>query len=113
MKERRRFIRADTRFNVEYFLGGKSSSSQASGARNISQGGVCLMFNERIDKDTEIGLKFYLPEFRSPVSCRGRVIWQNEVTENNRKFYQTGIEFTEIEEADKEKISKYIYVLLK
>lgn len=112
MGEKRKFIRLNKKFKIEYHLHKKKTSSLISVSENIGQGGICLILNEQIEKNTEIELRFYLPEFKELIACEGRVVWQNEVAKDDKKYYYTGVEFIDIEEQDKLKISRYIYVLL-
>ncbi len=112
MSGKRRFVRLDTDFNVEYRLDSKKKSALKIVLKNIGQGGICFILDEPVEKDTGIDIRFFLPEFGELVECRGRVAWQHGYTIKNKKIYHTGIEFTDIKDQDKEKLSRYIYAQL-
>ncbi len=104
-KERRKFSRV--RISVE--VGGKHIDSPLIKVRSldISLGGIHLLLPEKLPKDTVMELEINLP--LPPVITRGKVVWIKETETKKGKFFQTGIEFTEIKQADKARIEAFIH----
>jgi len=73
---------------------------------DISKGGIRLLLPED-PKDKVIQLTIYLPNYR-PISAKGQAVWIKERQTEEEKFFETGIEFTQLEQSDKAAIETFI-----
>lgn len=106
--ERRRFIRIETPIGVSYVSQGSSTIRNIT-AKNISADGFRF---ETHDKDLVesgiIEMKISLPETANPVHAKGRVAWKKKISLEDRAPFDVGIEFTEIEEDNKNTFLKFL-----
>ena len=115
MQERRQFVRLDASVEVEHQVV-KEPAAQISKSRNIGGGGIRLIIFERLQPNSEIKLKIKLPDNQPPINITGRVAWQEPFsisTEGEREHYDTGVEFTQINPADRARIEKFVFKYLK
>ena len=106
-KERRKHLRADFPCKI---LVGSPVRLLASHTSNISEGGLGVFLEEKLAKYTIVGLELYVEKGR-PLKCKGRVIWINEAVnplEREAVMYETGIEFTDIGDYDREYIGRLV-----
>jgi len=112
-KERRRYPRLNLNIQVEYSVirGDEAAKTQS---KNISAGGICLILYEDIQPDSILELKFYLPRDADPIKAIGRVVWRSEivVADDKRTRFDAGIEFLEISDTDRTKITQHVFSLL-
>lgn len=116
MPERRRFIRLDARVKVEYRVVESEQTKINSFTKNVSQGGICLFLNISLTKGTLLDLKLYLPEEKEPIQTVGKIVWIElfEVGDKTSKEqYEAGIEFMNINDADRVKIGRYVFGVLR
>ena len=112
MEERRRFVRLSTSVKVEYAVIGKYSEGVSSATKNISLGGICLFLDNIVDKGTILELKIFVLKEVNPIKAMGKVVWIEEFVlgeADKRKHIEAGIEFTQIPDADRERLSQYIF----
>lgn len=112
MEERRRFVRLNTSVKVEYSVIGKDEEEMNSSTKNISLGGICLFLDNLVERGTVLGLKIFILQEIAPIQARGRIVWIEEFAvgqEDRAKHIEAGIEFVEITDADRERLSKYIF----
>ncbi len=104
-EERRRFPRV--RISVE--VGGKHSDGPLTKVNSfdISVGGIRLFLPRKLPKGKVIELEINLP-FQA-VIARGQVVWTKETETEEGKFFQTGIQFTEMNPTDKARIEAFIH----
>ncbi len=107
--ERRRYPRLKAAV-IEYYLLNGTATEEPSFTRDIGAGGISIIINEEVAVETLLGLKIFLPNQNYPVKAKGRVAWVTESSLKlpNTKHYDVGIEFIEINELDKQKISQYV-----
>jgi len=107
-EERRRFPRV--RISVE--VQGKHSDRSLIKASSfdISEAGIRLFLSEELPKGKVMELEINLPF--PPVIARGEVMWTKEVETKEGKFFQTGIDFTEMKPADKAKIEAFVHNIM-
>ena len=109
--ERRRFPRLITSADVEYtILEKKALQEKDTVSKNISAGGICLIVYEKIELGSLLDLKIRLEDINYVALVKGRVVWSSYFTfdADKKARYDLGIEFIEINESDRQKISKYI-----
>ena len=121
IEEKRRYLRLNVQLEIEYVL---SDSSQVYKAvtKDISALGVRFATNEELKEDTDLELTLKLPNVQNPVHATGRIIWvKRPVPEDNIPpnpnywplfHYEVGIEFSKIEEDNKNTFLKYLCDLI-
>ena len=110
-QERRRFPRAV--FPCKIIL---SSPIRlfSSHTENISEGGVRVLLENKLELFTTVGLEIFLEKER-PIKCKGRVVWVIEKVNPLKReclMFDTGIEFSEISNQDREYIRNLITTIL-
>lgn len=108
MPERRKVARWSTNNQVNYRRLGEDRE-HACMSQDINAQGIRLNLAEELPANTALDLQIQLAEGLGPVFARGRVVWQSPDSNSSGQFYNTGIYFDSIKEADKEEIYKYAY----
>ncbi len=114
--ERRKFPRLNLSVDIEYSVIGKESYLKGEGStKNISSGGICVIVYEKIDIGDILSLVINLPAGERPIQTEGRVVWIGDfiLSEEKISSWDAGIEFTGISEDDSQRLSKYVFTLIK
>jgi c-di-GMP-binding flagellar brake protein YcgR len=113
--ERRRYPRLDASVAIEYSIIGRAPLKETAFTKNIGAGGICLIVYEKIEVNTILSLKINLCDNSDIIEIKGNVVWLSEFSldPDKKKRWDIGIEFTEINEEDRKRISKYLFRLLK
>jgi len=109
---RRRFIRLNYPFTIHIYLPGKPAISTYT--EDISEGGVKVTIKEDISQVAAAKLEIYLRA--EPVVCEGKVQWVKERVSRyleGVKLYDTGIEFSQVNPADRKIIKGQVEEVLK
>jgi len=109
--ERRRFPRLDTSVDIEYGIFKKESLQEGKAVtKNISAGGICLIVYEKIEIGTILDIRSNLKDINYIIKARGKIVWSSNFTvmPGNIARYDLGIEFVEIKEDDRQKLSQYV-----
>ena len=80
---------------------------------NISSGGVRLVLEQKIEINTPIDLEIEIG--KKTVKTKGRVVWVLDVKapkSDQSNLYDTGVEFTQLSQADRDFLSKLIEDLM-
>ncbi len=89
-----------------------SASVMKTKTENLGAGGVCVILDKGLDKLSTVHLQIMLTDDANPVKCDGRIVWlvctKQPGLNATRVEYDTGIEFTNLEESDRERISRFI-----
>lgn len=111
-KERRKYNRYEELLKVT-LCPSKYLFEHDALSHDISEGGICLFTNYKIEIGQTIKLKIYLPELKKPVLTLGQITRRNET--NDAKFsYLLGIQFIKISSEDHSKITAHLrYYVLK
>ncbi len=83
---------------------------------NIGIGGICVTLNRPLRIFSLVDLEIDLLDLGDHLQCCGKVVWTiQRKAEEKRKplFYDTGIEFLQIEGADRQRLDNVIRRLLK
>ena len=114
--ERRRFPRLNISANVEYAILDKLPLAEKKTlTKNISAGGICLIVYEKIELGTVLDLKIQLEDINYTIKTKGRAVWSSyfTLTSDSRPRYDLGIEFIDIEQSDRQKLSQHILTLIR
>ncbi|MCM8773709.1 MAG: PilZ domain-containing protein [Candidatus Omnitrophica bacterium] len=108
-KERRKYPRLNTCAEIEYRVS-KEDTFMKTVTKNIGAGGVCIISEERIGKDTILFLKMNLSPRKKFIQAKGRVVWSSEFYSSSLEkiVYNLGIEFIEISDEDRQRIYDYV-----
>ena len=106
--------RSHTRFNkdleVEYSVE-KKPHLKISRTLNLSKGGMKLLLDEKLPKNTILYLKLSLPEKRQIIEIDAEVIWTNDTDEkdlSDKRFFHSGLKFIAIKEPSGTHFFQYI-----
>jgi len=110
--ERRRYIRLQIPVNMTY-VAPESNKICSTVAKNISADGLRF---ETVDKDVKPGgvleLKLSISGVSSPVHAKAKVIWKKKLSLEDAAPFNVGLEFTEIEDDNKNTFLKFLCDLL-
>ena len=110
--ERRRYIRLQTPINIAYILPG-SGRIYNTVAKNISADGLRLETMDKAIKESDIiELKLDMPGAANPVHAKSRVIWKSRISLEDGAPFDMGLEFSEIEEDNKNTFLKFLCDLI-
>jgi len=79
-------------------------------SKDISSEGICFKTQKQIKADSMIYLKLSLPDSnKEEISANGIVRWQREIViSNGAKYYETGLEFAQIEKGARQRIVEFV-----
>jgi c-di-GMP-binding flagellar brake protein YcgR len=108
--ERRKFPRLNIGIDVKYSVAKPDSEQSEISMKNISAAGICITVDEDLRLSTVLSLQVFMPGNDAPIYTKGRVVWKSEfrIGYGSKPRYDIGIEFLDIDEEDREKISQYV-----
>jgi Tfp pilus assembly protein PilZ len=74
-------------------------------AKDISQGGICLVTEEPLTKGKIFSLSFNLPGQDRSLNCFGKVMWSRPASSN---LHENGISFWDIDSKIQKLITEYL-----
>ncbi len=105
--ERRKFIRLEIPVEVLYTYDGTNHLYQSS-SKNISAEGIRFTSVTMPPKNVGVKLEIKLAHSPNPIHTRGKIIWAKRTSLEDGAPYDVGIEFTEIEEDNKNTFLKFL-----
>lgn len=110
--ERRRYIRLLSPISVAYTVP-ETGSVHSTSYKNVSADGLRIETTDRELKESGmVELKLSIVGAPNPVHARGRVIWKKKMSLEDNAPFDCGIEFTEIEEDNKNTFLKFLCDLI-
>ncbi|MBU0634514.1 MAG: PilZ domain-containing protein [Candidatus Omnitrophica bacterium] len=105
--ERRKYPRVNA--FITYSVVEKNSLEKSTNSKNISAGGIAFFSKEKLETNTILSLNISLPD-RSDFMAKGKVVWEDhvKVADDSNMYYELGIKFIDINDDDRQKISKYV-----
>lgn len=104
--ERREFVRCDLKATFIYKLIEGPDLKKEAVSINVSASGLKALMKERLEKGTKLYIAFKLPQDEKEIIAKCTVVaW---VKKGDQDLFETGIEFLEISDEDRKKISKYV-----
>ena len=85
-----------------------------SHTENIGEGGLRVFLEDRLEPLSIVDLKIFVKK-ESPIKCKGKVVWVAEMLEpidNQPLLFDTGIEFTEMDDTGRKYMEKLVDVIL-
>lgn len=111
---RRRFPRANYPCLIK-ITRKKPYSSISARTENIGHGGICVILKKDLGRFTPLDLELKLPDGKPPLETIARTVWVVKghfPGEKPPKRYDTGIEFLELKDDDKERVDHIIEEIL-
>ena len=110
--ERRRYVRLLTPIPIAYTVP-ETGSVHATSSKNISADGIRFeTFDRELRENDVIELKLTISAAPNPVHARGKVVWKKKMSLEDAAPYDCGIEFTVIEEDNKNTFLKFLCDLI-
>jgi len=113
--DKRRFPRANYRCSI--FIKRSGATKKISTiTENIGGGGVCIILDEDLGLFRGVEIEVALDDKETPIKSSGTVVWvvkKKSHMKTDNYCYDTGIEFVNISENDREKILKTVDDILK
>lgn len=106
--ERRRYVRLETPITISYVLPDGDSILHTS-TKNISADGLRFQtFDKSLSEADTVTLNLHIPEAVNPVHAKATVIWKKRISLEDGAPYDVGLEFTEIEEDNKNTFLRFL-----
>ena len=106
-QERRGYIRTEASVPIAlYIQKGDNTEGIKTVTRNISATGMMIEIDQELKPGIEHRIDIEPSGALNPVHCTGKIIWCNPIGKN--KKYHCGIEFTKIEEDNKNTFLKFL-----
>ncbi|MCM8763679.1 MAG: PilZ domain-containing protein [Candidatus Omnitrophica bacterium] len=105
LQNRRRYhrINFDTSVTYQTKVGSRLNHTLT---RDLSEGGMGVIFEEFLPKDAELILEFSLKKNSTPIRTRAKVVWVQKLPYTER--YRAGLEFEEMEALQKSNLKRFI-----
>jgi c-di-GMP-binding flagellar brake protein YcgR len=110
-EERRKSVRVSSRLEVVYSYDKKSKYIKRAYTENISNGGLKMLAEEKLETNAPLVLEIHTPGSDRPILARGEVVWVDETPrsgERGRRVYGAGIKFTDLKQLDKDRFAHLI-----
>lgn len=114
MEEKRKYIRLNVPLNVKYRTLTPEPSEGKSKSKNISPEGMRIGLKCRLELGVELALIIEIPNESQPISAKGKVVWQKEITDAKpqEERFDTGLQLTYMDDFDKSRFFTYLYDLM-
>jgi c-di-GMP-binding flagellar brake protein YcgR len=110
--ERRRYVRLSTPISIT-FASTTSNNIWRTVTKNISADGIRFeTMDPGLKESSVIEIKLDIPSAPNPVHAKGTIIWRNRVSLEDGSPFDCGVEFTEIEEDNKNTFLKFLCDLI-
>lgn len=106
-QEKRRYIR--TAVSVSLLLRYEENNDVReieATTKNISATGMLVKIDRKLPTDQKLDISFFTPNHPNPVHCKGKAVWSTALAKPG--MYHCGIEFTHIEEDNKNTFLKFL-----
>ena len=109
--DRRKYPRVNA--SVTYSIKDSQSSLNIQGSKNISSGGIAFFARQKVGVNAVLDLIINLPDMRA-VQTGAKVVWCEhvQVSEDDSICCELGVEFISLEQQDRQKIAKYVFLRL-
>lgn len=106
--ERRRYVRLEAPITISYVLP-ESDNILHTSTKNISVDGLRFQtFDKVLDEGDIVTLNLHIPEAVNPVHAKAAVVWKKRISLEDGAPYDVGLEFTEIEEDNKNTFLRFL-----
>ena len=108
MQEKRQFVRIDWPIVVQYKTLVEPYTDDRIVGSDISEGGVCFIVYERLQKGTILDMQIQVPFDSMPMFAKGEVVWIRKAGQGHANAFEVGIKFTEVDRRDQKRLKIYI-----
>jgi c-di-GMP-binding flagellar brake protein YcgR len=110
--ERRRYVRLQAPIAVSYTVP-ETGNVLSTNTKNISADGLRFeTLNKSIKESDILELKMVIQDAPNPVHAKAKVIWKKKISLEDAAPFDCGLEFTEIEEDNKNTFLKFLCDLI-
>jgi c-di-GMP-binding flagellar brake protein YcgR len=109
--DRRKYPRVNA--SVTYSIENTKLDDQFKQTKNISAGGIAFFARDPLEVGSILCLDMDLPDMSS-VQTKARVVWREhiKIPEDEKICCELGVEFIEVDDKIRKKISKYVFLRL-
>lgn len=112
LTERRKYIRLRAAIDTTYIVS-ETGKMYTTTTKDLSVDGLRFETHDKDLKESSIvELKLSIPGSTSPVHAKGKVVWKRKISLEDEAPYDIGIEFSSIEEDNKNTFLKYLCDLI-
>jgi len=108
--DKRKFPRINYKCKIKVVDHGREEVFETF-TENVGAGGICVMLGKEFDLFRTAELEIYLEEKGEPIICKGTIVWvirRRFAMEGKTLEYDVGIEFTDIDDKDRIKITSLV-----
>lgn len=106
-EERRKFTRYALPLQMSYIIDGENIIHKSS-TKNISSLGIRFESVKQLKEGSTLELKLEIPKAPNPVHAKGKLVWVRKATLEDNSLFDIGLEFTRIEEDNKNTFLKFM-----
>ncbi len=110
-EERRKFIRLEVPVDLKYIATGDAVRKEAI-TKDLSCEGLRFTSEKELGEGSSLELNLDIPDAPNPVHISGKVVWAKRLSLEDGSPFEVGIEFTKIEEDNKNTFLKYLCDLI-
>ena len=114
MRERRRYVRANGLVLVNFKVPNLQIEGKSS-AYDISEAGVRITVDKKLEAGTLVEMELYLPGSSQPILAKGEIVWSEKCEKKintqvlaKKEYFYAGIKFTVIDENNILRIANYV-----
>ena len=111
VEERRKFIRLEVPVDLKYIVEGNPERREVT-TKDLSCEGLRFTGEGEVKQGALIELNLSIPGAPNPVHVDGKVAWIKRISTQDNSPLEVGIEFTKIEEDNKNTFLKYLCDLI-
>ena len=111
IEERRKFIRLEVPLELKFIVE-KDHVRREVTTKDISCEGLRFISEHPIKEGVSLELNLNIPVASNPVHMKGKVVWLKRLSTTDSSPSEVGIEFTHIEEDNKNTFLKYLCDLI-
>jgi c-di-GMP-binding flagellar brake protein YcgR len=82
---------------------------------NVGSGGICVVLEKNLGLFETVAMDIFIDEMAPPTKCHGTVVWvvkRHPGSKYESEKYDTGIEFQDISDVDRERITRLVQDIL-
>lgn len=110
VEEKRKYLRLNNALEIEYTMPNSDKKYSAT-TKDISAVGLRISTPQKLEEGSIIEVTLKLPNTQSAVHVSGHVAWSKKPTPED-KLFESGVEFSKIEEDNKNTFLKYLCDLI-
>ena len=111
VEEKRKFIRLGVPIDLRYIVEGDPVRVGVT-TKDVSCEGLRFTSKGGIKEGASLELNLHIPDAPNPVHIKGKVAWTKRLSTEDVSPVEVGVEFTKIEEDNKNTFLKYICDLI-